>query len=539
MEEWKKIFLETKQPPQKLKIALEYFDKSEGEWKERLGFYLRQRIRPAASVLISENAVDKLQDLLAAGWMTETIIDEMIAKAGKEHRTEITAVLLEQKRRSDADKKKENSPKETFENIGDIQNKEERICKRIWDLTILSLSGKYPFFRPYLCGLEFRKSKDVHLYKREHTVYFDPGFLIEKFCISMDETEHLLLHMMMHDLFLHTITAFMPDKRLWNLACDMAVKRLTQKINGTQPGLPPIREHDTIRQEDPDEIRPEFIYRVLLQNSLSEETLREMEAQYQVDDHRYWNLSDKKKTAKDVRQYWDRISKTGRAGSGGGLRKSGGKSDSDLEALHIHKGGRADFRRFLRRFAETGEEMQMDMEGIDYIPYLFGLEHYGNMPLVEHMEYSELRKLQELVIAIDTSGSCKTDTVRRFMEEVYSIFRDGENFFRKMNVYILQCDLMVQDAVHISCEKEWKEYMAHLVIHGRGDTDFQPVFRYVEELRREKKLKNLKCLMYFTDGDGIYPTEKTDYQTAFVFYHKKSGYQKAPAWAQKFDLEEL
>ena len=97
MEEWKKKFLETKQPPQKLKIALEYFDKSEGEWKERLGFYLRQRIRPAASVLISENAADKLRNLLATGWMTETIIDEMIAKAGKEHRTEITAVLLEQK----------------------------------------------------------------------------------------------------------------------------------------------------------------------------------------------------------------------------------------------------------------------------------------------------------------------------------------------------------------------------------------------------------------------------------------------------------
>ena len=96
----------------------------------------------------------------------------------------------------------------------------------------------------------------------------------------MDETEHLLLHMMMHDLFLHTITASMPDKRLWNLACDMAVKRLTQKINGTQPKLPTIREHDTIRQEDQDEIRPELIYRVLLQNSLSEETLREMAVSY-------------------------------------------------------------------------------------------------------------------------------------------------------------------------------------------------------------------------------------------------------------------
>lgn len=76
------------------------------------------------------------------------------------------------------------------------------------------------------------------------------------------------------------------------------------------------------------------------------------------------------------------------------------------------------------------------------------------MPLVEHLEYSEVRKLQELVIAIDTSGSCKTDTVRRFMEEVYRIFSDSENFFRRMNVYILQCDFMVQDAAHITSERK-------------------------------------------------------------------------------------
>lgn len=524
MEEWQKKFLETKQPPQKLNIALEYFDRSEGEWKERLGFYLRQRIRSAAEVLIIENNVEKFRALLLAGWITEAITDEMIAKAGKEHRTEITALLLEYKHGNHSDERKENGQEPALKGGKEAAETRKQICKRIWALTVLSLCGKYPFFRPYLCSLTFRRSKDASLYKREHTVYFNHAFLIDRFCISMDETENLLLHMMLHELFLHTVTAPMPDKRLWNLACDMAVKRLIQKIRDTQPEY---------------EIRPEQIYRELLQNALSEEALREMEAQYRVDDHRYWSLSDKKKTAKVVRQYWNRISKTGGVGSGGGSRKSGRNSDGAPETLHIHQGGKADFRRFLRQFAETREEMQTDMDGIDYIPYLFGLEHYGSVLLVEHPEYSEARKLQELVIAIDTSGSCKIDTVRRFMEEVYRIFCDGENFFHKMNVYILQCDLAVQDVAYITCEKEWKEYMEHLVIHGRGDTDFQPVFRYVEGLRREKKLKNLKCLMYFTDGDGIYPAEKTDYQTAFIFYHKKDGYQKAPAWAQKFDLEEL
>ena len=43
------------------------------------------------------------------------------------------------------------------------------------------------------------------------------------------------------------------------------------------------------------------------------------------------------------------------------------------------------------------------------------------------------------------------------------------------------------------------------------------------------------------EGDGINADviSKEFDQTAFVFYHKKNGYQKAPEWARKFDLEDL
>ena len=71
----------------------------------------------------------------------------------------------------------------------------------------------------------------------------------------------------------------------------------------------------------------------------------------------------------------------------------------------------------------------------------------------------------------------------------------------------------------------------------RSGTDFRPVFEYVEKLREERKLKNLKGLLYFTDGDGIYPEKATDYETAFVFYKEKSMHQKVPAWAVKLYLD--
>lgn len=56
------------------------------------------------------------------------------------------------------------------------------------------------------------------------------------------------------------------------------------------------------------------------------------------------------------------------------------------------------------------------------------MEHYGNLPLIEPLEYKEVNRLEELVIAIDTSGSCDGETVRRFLEETYSILSEKENF---------------------------------------------------------------------------------------------------------------
>ena len=106
-----------------------------------------------------------------------------------------------------------------------------------------------------------------------------------------------------------------------------------------------------------------------------------------------------------------------------------------------------------------------------------------------------------------------------------------------MNVYVIQCDSFIQDMAHITSEQDWQDYLKNLAIHGRGGTDFRPVFEYVEELRAKKELKDLKGLLYFTDGDGIYPETPTDYKTAFVFYKEKEQHQKVPVWATCLTLD--
>ena len=114
---------------------------------------------------------------------------------------------------------------------------------------------------------------------------------------------------------------------------------------------------------------------------------------------------------------------------------------------------------------------------------------------------------------------------------------NSKNFFRKMNVLLIQCDCCVQDAVYIHSRKEWEAYSRSVMIRGRAGTDFTPVFRYVQEQRKQGNLGKPGALIYFTDGDGIYPSEKPDYETAFVFVRKTKGMDRVPSWALRLLAE--
>lgn len=396
------------------------------------------------------------------------------------------------------------------------------ICEEIWKWVRNRLLGTYPLFRKLFLKLSFERSAQVKGWGTDgKTVYYQPEFLMKTFYDQPKRLEHDLLHMTYHVLFMHLMLAPEKDgkeKKLWDLACDMAAERLILQKR--------------------EETHPAGIYEKLKEKNLTQTELEKLEAQYYADDHRMWADGDQKELTDWLEEFWSGITKSAGSGAGGMAGGIGRMKGLGLERMTLENRKKYEFRHFLRRFAVTREEVQTDMESFDYIPYLYGLERYGNMPLIEHLEYREMRKLEELVIAIDTSGSCSADMVRRFMEETYGILSDQENFFRKMKVYLIQCDCFIQDAVCVTCEEEWKSYMERLVIHGRSGTDFRPVFQYVEELRQKKELRDLKGLLYFTDGDGIYPEKPADYETAFVFYQEKERHQKVPPWAVKLVLSE-
>lgn len=436
------------------------------------------RLRPTVLQLIRQGDLPQIKELCAKEHPSLQLLDVFIREASRLQQTEILVYFMNQKQGMDLARPA-------------VHLTRPDLCLQIWNLTREQLSVKYPFLRSFLWYFTFRTSTETTTAGTDGSViYFSHDFLLHTFRETPHQLEHFLLHTVGHCLLLHTIQEQTEDSATRKKNSDSAVEAFFK-----EPYPAPF-----------------------------------------WDDHHFWNTAVNQDFLSRIALTLSSL--TGVSGTGSYGNGSKGNSSGELsEELTIRNTGTYDFTHFLKQFARQGEEIKTDIESFDYIPYLYGLEHYGNIPLIEHLEYQEVNRLEELVIAIDTSGSCSLDTVRKFMEETYSILSNHENFFRKMNVYVIQCDSFIQDMAHITSEQDWQDYLKNLAIHGRGGTDFRPVFEYVEELRAKKELKDLKGLLYFTDGDGIYPEIPTDYKTAFVFYKEKEQHQKVPAWATCLTLD--
>lgn len=242
-------------------------------------------------------------------------------------------------------------------------------------------------------------------------------------------------------------------------------------------------------------------------------------------------------TPEEAKETWDRISKqiqvdleTFSKGQG----KHAGNMMQNLRALHRE---RYDYSEFLRKFSVYGELMRIDEDSFDYNFYTYGMHLYGNMPLIEPLEYKDVKRIREFVIAIDTSGSVAGDTVQKFIQKTYNILKQQESFFSKVNIHIIQCDATIQEDVKITTQEEFDQYIKNMKIHGLGGTNFCPVFDYVDRLIDAREFTNLKGLIYFTDGHGTFPSRMPSYQTAFVFLDDEYNNYDVPVWAMRVILE--
>lgn len=347
------------------------------------------------------------------------------------------------------------------------------------------------------------------------------------------------LHMVFHCIFRHMFKQA-DDERYWDLSCDIAAEHL---IDGC--GLRPVRwsrsllRRETYRKlEDKKRVmNAERIFRELKSWELAEKELAALEEEFRADDHRCWgNKNPKQKQEPELRKKWQEINEKMETDLETFSKEAAEQNGSFLGELRVENRERQDYREFLRRFSVLREEMGTDPDTFDYGFYSYGLSLYGNMPLIEPQETREVKRIADFAVVIDTSMSCSGALVRRFLEETYSVLKQNDSYFRKVNVHIIQCDEKVHKDVKITSEEELREYMEHFELYGEGGTDFRPAFAYVDELIRQGEFDDLKGLIYFTDGYGIYPPRMPAYKTAFVFAEEDYTDADVPPWAIRLIL---
>ena len=218
-------------------------------------------------------------------------------------------------------------------------------------------------------------------------------------------------------------------------------------------------------------------------------------------------------------------------------QKQGKQAGSLLQGLQAVNRERYDYSAFLKKFAVMGEAMQVNDDEFDYVFYTYGLKLYKNMPLIEPLEYKEVKRIREFVIAIDTSGSVEGELVQAFLQKTYNILQETESFFSRINLHIIQCDAEIQEHIKITSHEEFDRYLKTMQMRGLGGTDFRPVFDTVGGLIAQKEFTNLKGLIYFTDGYGTFPSRKPPYETAFVFVKEDYEPPEVPPWAIKLILQ--
>lgn len=440
------------------------------------------------------------------------------------------------------------------------QKKTEKIAAEILQMSKNKLLVNLRFMDMALNQFRiFSKPEATPFTASDGNVYlYDPEHILKAYMLDENLPIRNFLHTVLHCVFKHFFVGTLVDQKMWDLACDIAVESTINDLELNYLNISKAKEQIqffNLFKKKVQTITAEKIYSYFLDEKLSGDLVERLSLLFKGDDHVLWYLTEeqKKKLGLSVGSAdhavlpgermlfllnWTDIALRMQTELEMFVKIRGTEAGLLTQNLREVNRERYDYTEFLKKFAVRGEVMKLDPDEFDYNFYTYGLQLYGNMPLIEPLEYREVKRIREFVIAIDTSGSTSGELVQTFVQKTYNILKSTESFFTRINLHIIQCDTVIQEDVKITTQAEFDDYLKRMKLHGLGGTDFRPVFGYVNAMVDNGEFENLKGLIYFTDGYGVFPQKKPSYDTAFVFIEESYNNYDVPSWAMKLVLRE-
>ena len=341
---------------------------------------------------------------------------------------------------------------------------------------------------------------------------------------SVARLERVILHMIAHCLLGHVWME--REGAAFDLACDVQAWLLAEELapetalSGEAKELRRrLRGAETLAQT----------MELLEGDSFVREHREELRAQIALDAHDLWG-----RAAPEARAAWgEGLSRARRRGSGSFGAGAGGRRLEWTPAREDAAALAAD----LARYSVPRENPREDAESFQTAWYLYGLERFGNVPLIEPPEEREERRLEALAVVIDTSGSCARGLTQRFLALLRGLLEQSGLFFRRFNLHVIQCDARVQRDDKIVDLRTFERYIDSLELYGGGGTDFRPAFEHIDALIASGELRGLKGALFFSDGRGIFPSEPPEYETTFVLLKHRFDDIDVPGWVRRLVVD--
>lgn len=362
-------------------------------------------------------------------------------------------------------------------------------------------------------------------------ILYDPLALCRLYAEDKNSGARTYLHLLLHGTFRHFDVDSNILHPLWDLACDMAAEGVINELN-----LPMVVNAKAVRQQCVlNNLAPkvnrlltaEKIYAFLRNNQPDDMELAQMKDLFSPDDHDIWYARKARLSIASIGASGNQQHRNSAGHNESALNKSknrrpdgssGNNSQAewaaesacqqamlgaiskdwryisermqtDLETFNRQRGDAAgsmmqnlrsvnrekyDYTAFLSKFAVIGEALCINNDEFDYVFYTYGMRLFAKkrLPLIEPLEYRDVKRIRDFVIAIDTSGSVAGEQVQAFLQKTCSILLSTENFFNRVNIHIIQCDAKIQEDVKITSHEEFEHYLQTMTIRGLGGDRF-------------------------------------------------------------------
>ena len=478
----------------------------------------------------------------------------------------------------------------------------ENLAQEIMEFTRSTLLVRLRFLEPVILSLGLAADPEAEYATDAWSVYYGFLHVLRSYRIQKELVFHDYLHMVLHLLFHHPFVGDNTDPYRWDLACDLAVETVIDELDLPEAECVRSDQYRRLIEEFRSYVpvmTAEKIYHYLGEHPLDETQLMSLKELIASDDHGLWYKHSKAQdddALSDPDDQSEGDNEDGSSGESGGRDKENSAGDNssdgdssteaessddqfaqpddgkdaadnqwkdisarvqtDLETESrrwAKKSGsllrniresirvKQSYRQFLEQFMTLGEVMKINDAEFDYIYYTYGMELYGNVPLIEPLEYLDEKRVRELAVVIDTSASVDGKLIRTFLRRTMEILKDTDSFFTETEIRVILCDSAVQGNYRVRSEDDVDPLMDMIDVKGFGGTDFRPAFRYIDTLLDQSEFNDLSGVLYLTDGYGIFPEWQPLYETAFVFIDDpESGEDpesvKLPPWAMRMVL---